>query len=610
MHIQVHAARELGPLEHFWNSTGFTPAELLLTDDMRQQMAYLGAVPHGGITYIRIHYLLNLVQVAEVVEGTPRFDWSALDQALDVLVKNSTKPIFEIMGNPSGFFNDFNDDRQLHQWRDMVTALVLHLQERYGREEVESWLFESWNEPDGGNWWKQWPADLTSFCNYYDACSEGVKNANPRLLFGGPGTCRTLSPLFKAILAHCDNGRNYFTGETGVRIDFISIHEKGAPHHKEDINPNTEALWRREAEILQYIRDHHPRLGDKPFMNNECDPQVGWWDVHTWHGRPYYAAIACKIINQHLLGLADGMKCNYILLSNDNGFIGTWGNRTLMTRFGPPMNFDDGQSRHKPHLSSGEKHVQLPFELIKKPILNAWEMLSLMGNVRIQVSGAGSTKDDIGAIAAKRDNTQVTVLIYHSRDRIMSSGTEKITLDLTGLPFDKATLVHYRIDENHGDPYTLWEKSNVYLPPTKELYASMRDHQEVQMLAEPQEINTPGGRVTIDFDLPLPSVSLILLSVPPQHAPGKVEKVWLETYEGLTGEEETLIVWKGLPDRTIKTYEVLYAPTPNGPFTRINTPDLFSTAYLHVAPAGQKYYRVRAVDYWDRKGPESDTIKK
>jgi L-iduronidase len=490
----------------------------------------------------------------------------------------------------------------------MVTELVLHLQQRYGVDEVESWMFESWNEPDGGNWWKQWPTDLTSFCNYYDACSEGVKRANPKIIFGGPGTCRTLSPLFKAAMAHCDSGKNYFTGETSVRIDFISIHEKGAAHHKEDLNPNTETLWLREADILQYIRDHHPRLGDKPFMNNECDPQVGWWDVHTWHGRPYYAAIACKIINQHLLGMIDGMNCDYVILSNDNGFIGTWGNRTLMTRFGPPMNFDDGQSRHKPHLSTGEKHVQLPFEMIKKPILNAWELLAMMGDTRVMVSGAGGTKDDIGAIAAKRDDTQVSVLVYHSRDRIMSSGSEKITLNLVGLPFEKATLVHYRIDEDHGDPYVLWEKSNVYQPPSKELLSSMRANQELQMLAPPKDIIASGGAVTIDFDMPLPSVSLILLTVPPGDAPGKIEKVWLETYEGLTGEEEILVVWKGLPQRTIKTYEVLCASSPEGPYTRVNPSDLFSTAFLHVAPAGKKYYRVRAVDFWGRISPESDIV--
>jgi L-iduronidase len=62
------------------------------------------------------------------------------------------------------------------------------------------------------------------------------------LRLGGPGTCITISPLFQAFLAHCDTGTNYFTGETGVRLDFISVHEKGIRASKEDLNQRTMAL--------------------------------------------------------------------------------------------------------------------------------------------------------------------------------------------------------------------------------------------------------------------------------------------------------------------------------------------------------------------------------
>lgn len=61
MELRVDCAHDLGPLPYFWRSTGFSPGELLLTADMRQQMAYLGAIPHGGITYVRPHFLLETV---------------------------------------------------------------------------------------------------------------------------------------------------------------------------------------------------------------------------------------------------------------------------------------------------------------------------------------------------------------------------------------------------------------------------------------------------------------------------------------------------------------------------------------------------------------------
>jgi L-iduronidase len=115
--------------------------------------------------------------------------------------------------------------------------------------------------------------------------------------------------LFQAFLAHCDSGRNYFSGATGARLDFISVHEKAAKAHKEDLNPRTRDMVEREAEIIRYIRKQHPRLAQIPFMNNECDPQVGWKDHHTWHARPYYAAWLCRSIGEHLEQLVDNMQC-------------------------------------------------------------------------------------------------------------------------------------------------------------------------------------------------------------------------------------------------------------------------------------------------------------
>lgn len=48
-------------------------------------------------------------------------------------------------------------------------------------------------------------------------------------MFGGPGdSCHTppRSPFCWALLQHCDHGINYFTGETGVRLDYIALHKK------------------------------------------------------------------------------------------------------------------------------------------------------------------------------------------------------------------------------------------------------------------------------------------------------------------------------------------------------------------------------------------------
>lgn len=607
MNLSIDFSRSTGSLAPFWCSTGFTPATLLLTDDMRQTLAYLGSIPRRGIRYNRIHFLLELAAVTYGSDGSPSYEWSRLDRGIDCLVQCGLAPIFELMGNPGGCFDDFNDDRQLQRWKLLVHDLAEHLMARYGREEVESWYFESWNEPDVG-WWPQWPADEGSFCNYYDACSEGLKAANPRLILGGPGTCVTLSSLFRAFLTHCDHGQNYFTGEKGVRLDFISIHEKGAPANPEDLNPHTLALLSREVRIIDHICQHHPRLAGLPFMNNECDPQVGWKHIHTWHARPYYAALACKVIDQHLRRLVDGLGCQYILLSNDNGFIGTWGNRTLLARCGDPQWIEDGQNGHA-FLEAWKQRdfATPPFALIKKPILNAMTLLSYLGEQRLACRGL--PEDNLGAIATCTPAGEVAVLIYHSRDQIISCGSEPVTLHLENLPFKHAMLVHYRIDERRSDPYPWWEDAGAPEYPAPDLLAELRAHQEPALLAEPVDVIPTMGILEMSFDLPLPSVSLVLLLPRPQDPPAAVTGLRVDSFQGLHGPEY-LLRWDALPERSIRTYQVLRAASADGPYGPVENPDLVCSAYLYV-PASQEgaiYIKVAATDYWGRAGIPSNFI--
>ena len=121
MQIKVNCDKEIAEMEHFWRSTGFTPAELLLRADMQQTLSYYGAVANDGIKYLRIHYFLNLTKAYNLEKDSPEYDWSQLDKALDILINNGLKPFFELMGNPNpDYFNDFSDSQQVHSWKDFV----------------------------------------------------------------------------------------------------------------------------------------------------------------------------------------------------------------------------------------------------------------------------------------------------------------------------------------------------------------------------------------------------------------------------------------------------------------------------------------------------------
>ncbi|MFW5858538.1 MAG: GH39 family glycosyl hydrolase [Planctomycetota bacterium] len=596
--VSVDCGLDNGACDHFWRGTGFTPAKLLLEAPMRQTIAQVGAIPHGGIRHVRIHYLLDLVGATGLGTDAVAYDWSQLDQALDVLVDNGLCPFFELMGNVAGFFDDYKNPVQATAWRDMVQALAEHLFERYDRAEVESWYFETWNEPDLP-WWSQ---DIEAFCIYYDACSEGLRAASSAIRFGGPGICETLHPLFTGLIAHCDSGTNYFTGETGVRIDFISAHEKGGKWSNEAVSPNTDAMLERTLRTIAWIREHHPRLGDVPFFNDEADPLIGWKQRHSWRGWPYYAATVCRWIDLHQRVLREQHDVPFGFLSNDNGFLGDWGQRSQLCRFGRDQDLEQGR-----------------FELIKKPVLNVMTALALLGDRRIGVTVAGA--EHVGAVAS-RQGEQIAVLVYHSRDKVWTSGSAEVRLELTGLTQPGYRLAHYRIDETHSNPFRVWEENNYPDFPHKDpaaanypdtpdvgLFAQLRDAAELELDGEPVDLQSTGGRLELRFPVQLHAVSLLLFTPDPGVAPAAPRRLRALTYPGLTPGLGVMLRWDGNGERGVRSYAVEYAPPGSDAFERVNRPDLLACGWYHQrATAYPGRYRVRAIDYWGRSGEASAAI--
>lgn len=591
MELTIRTQTIRGPLRHFWKSTGFTPASLLLDPAMRQTLSIIGSAPNRAVRFVRIHFLLDLVGMEVSETGPPRFDWDRLDDGLDQLVNNGLAPVFELMGNPGGYFSDFNNDRELHLWRDMVSELVRHLIRRYGADEVAGWYFETWNEPDIG-WWHQWP-QVEPFCRYYDACSEGLTAVNPDLPLGGPGTCRPLSPLFKGFLEHCDRGINYFTGERGAKLDFVSIHEKGVRSHVEDLTPDSKGICRRELDAVEYIRNHHPRLADLPFMNNECDPQVGWSQIHTWRGTAYYAGFIAKAVVQHHRDLVKDHQVVYELLSNDNGFLGTWGNRTHLTRFGT-----DEQLSRGAH------------ELVIKPSLAVMGLLSQLGEEELEVEGLPEPWDPHGALATSGD-WGYAALVYASDDSPTRSGERETRLVFQGLADEELALVHYRIDAETGNPFGVWEAAGAPAVPTEQQLQSMWWEQQHHLVATPQTVRPEAGRVEYTLSARIPSVHLVKLLRKPSGDPEKVTGLRAQRYRSLTSADNLLLVWDQQPNHSLMTYRVFFAEGNEESPVQVNTADTLYASYLHArhTKTGRGRYHVQAVDYWGRGGPRSDELE-
>ena len=93
--------------------------------------------------------------------------------------------------------------------------------------------------------------------------------------------------IFQSLLQHCNNGSNFFTGERGVRLDFVSFHIKGQGH--------SITILHDENVTLEKMAEMFPKYKTVPVYNDEGDPLVGWSLAEDWRADATYAAIVVKV---------------------------------------------------------------------------------------------------------------------------------------------------------------------------------------------------------------------------------------------------------------------------------------------------------------------------
>ncbi|XP_041792467.1 alpha-L-iduronidase isoform X1 [Chelmon rostratus] len=600
--ITADAGRPVGDLKHFWRSTGFCPPlphtqahQFDLSIDQQLNLAYVGSVPHGGIQQVRIHWMLELV-TAQDIGGRPQYNFTKLDQLIELLWINGLRPGFELMGSVSNYFTDFEDKSQVMEWRNLVYLIARRYIDRFGLGSISQWNFETWNEPNNRDF-DNVTMSIQGFLNYYDACSEGLRAANGLLRFGGPGdSCHSPphSPYCWAMLQHCYNGTNYFTGETGVRIDYIALHKKGGGY--------SWPILQQEIQTVEEIQQRFPQFRSLPVVNDEADPLVGWSRPQEWRADATYAAMVVKVINQHQdLLLADpNSTINYTLLSNDNAFLSyhphPFTQRTLTARF-------QVNNTRPPHV-----------QLIRKPVLAVMGLLALLGETQVlaQVSNSpGTDNSTVGVLASTHkpdvpggaDGWQAAVLVYNSDDNSTSTGVDDASISLTGLAAQAGLVyVSYYIDNNVTNPYELWQSMGSPDYPTAQQFRRLRSVQDPRVDG-PWEVPA-GDTLTLKVKLSLPSVLLVHVCAQPKAVPDQVNGLrFIRITKG-----QVLIVWSDhcVGSKCIKTFEVEFS-SDQQQFSRINDQDTIFTSYVY-SPVDQQVsglYRVRAVDYWGRPGSYS-----
>ncbi len=233
--VHVDAARTVDQLHRVWDMIGSERlTQLRFGDDgngndIGAEFAESLRIAHNDLdaTYVRAHAILhddNAV-VTRTHDGTLAFDFTQVDALYDEIRDLGFRPIVELSFMPAAIARDpeetvfeyrgiISPPRDWSEWYEVVRALTAHLVERYGVDEVATWGFEVWNEPNLEVFWTGTQHD---YLRLYDESARAVKSVHPSLRVGGPSTAA--GEWVEALAAHAD--------ATGAPLDFVTSHTYG-----------------------------------------------------------------------------------------------------------------------------------------------------------------------------------------------------------------------------------------------------------------------------------------------------------------------------------------------------------------------------------------------
>ena len=184
-----------------------------------------------GFTYIRGHGLfcddMAIYQTYYTEDGQEmvEYNFTYLDRVMDSYQELGIKPFLELgfmpekmaSGDQTVFYwkGNVTPPKDYEKWSDLVQAVLYHLMERYGTEEVITWPIEVWNEPNLSIFWKD--ADIEEYFHLFAITFKAVKAVDKRFRIGGPAICGVQDELWiKSFLAFCEKEE--------VALDFVTRH--------------------------------------------------------------------------------------------------------------------------------------------------------------------------------------------------------------------------------------------------------------------------------------------------------------------------------------------------------------------------------------------------
>ncbi len=547
VNVYVDASKGVGVQEHLWRYIGYDECNYTYIPEGKEllkKFASLGDAPY----YVRTHFMFctgnchgtykfgstNIYWENE--NGEAVYDFTYYDKIMDAILQTGNKPFAELgfmplelvdqsyLKSSEGRWERYGaykekgwtcPPKNYEKWADFIRTLITHLVERYGEDEIQTWYFELWNEPDIF----YWSGTTAEYCKLFDYTEYAAHQVLPGLRLSGPATTG-ITPeshsgkFFTYFLEHCKNGVNFCTQKTGTRLDFITFHVKGGGfpfemHAPKEV-PSVESLVdqvRRGLDIIQECG-----YADREVVLSEADPD-GWaaggmYDNINMNFRntEYYASYVASTYQKiDQLSVQYGIKVRPLawafLFPGERCFEGT---RTFTTQGIDKAVFN----LFKIYGSLGHEKLAFSSDGVHDP-----EFQQPYRKVDVHTgcyTGEGETTE-VAGMAIKGDNGEIQILVFSHNNDCDKKETHKVCVTVSGLDERTRVLEHYRIDETHSNAYAEWIHQGKPLFPQGEQYALIKKRDGLEKYEEDRTVTAKDGNVQIEFSMPAHGVSYLVL---------------------------------------------------------------------------------------------------
>ena len=468
--VTIDATAPSHPFPPYWEQMfGSGRAILTLREPWRRDAREVKKIT--GFQYVRFHAILHdeVGVYDEDQSGKPVYNFSYVDEIYDGLLANGLKPFVEISFMPQKLAAKQTvfpfwykpivaPPKDYAKWDDLITQFCKHLIERYGIDEVASWYFEVWNEPNI-DFWAGTPKQETYF-ELYDHTARAVKAANAQLRVGGPSTAQ--AAWVGAMIDHAVKGN--------VPLDFVSTHVYGNDTSQDVFKTNEKIP--RDQMVCRAVKMVHDQIKSSPRPNMPLiwsEFNAAYDNQVTVTDSIYMGPFMANTIRQ-----CDGL--------------------TLMMSYWSLSDVFEEQGVVKQPFYGGFGLIAAGG--IPKPSFFAFEILHDLGDQRI-------------------DNAEPNLLVTKAADGALviaawnlvnpgDTGTPK-TMELNFKGVDAAASVSIaRVDEQHGDTLAQYDKMGKPRYPPE---AQARELRQASSLRSPEQQHLSKGMLTLH--LPVNGLAVI-----------------------------------------------------------------------------------------------------